>query len=89
MSAGATITPAVEISTDRRSAGRMVVVGGAYLAIVIVAAVYPLVSPLSAYWGEITQLDQAVGLLGAVLWLAIMLVRPASPRADSGSSSSC
>ena len=75
MSAGATITPAVEISTDRRSAGRLVVVATAYLAIVLFAAIYPLVSPLRDYWSPpVSITDQAMNLVTGLLWFAVLLV---------------
>jgi signal transduction histidine kinase len=52
----------------------MVIVAVAYLAIVIVAAIYPLISPLNGVWaGEVSPFDQAVDALWAVLWLAVLL----------------
>ena len=63
MSAHAAIAPAAEIGTGRASAGRMVIIAGVYLAMVIPAVVYPLVSPLRT----------AAELLPWLLWLAVLL----------------
>jgi signal transduction histidine kinase len=53
----------------------MAIVAVAYLAIVIVRATYPLISPLNGFWaGEVLPLDRAVDALWAVLWLAVLLV---------------
>ncbi|HET9758034.1 MAG TPA: sensor histidine kinase [Candidatus Limnocylindrales bacterium] len=75
MSAHAAIAPAAGVQVRRPPVGRMVIVAVAYLAIVIVRATYPLISPLNGIWaGEVTPLDRAVDALWAVLWLAVLLV---------------
>jgi len=63
MSAHAAIAPAAEIGVRRASAGRMVIIAGVYLAIVIPAVVYPLVSPLRT----------SAELLPWLLWLGVLL----------------
>ena len=63
MSLEAAIAPAAHLRVRRASAGRMVIVAGAYLAIVIPAIVYPLVSPLRT----------VAELLPWMLWLGVML----------------
>ena len=75
MSAHAAIAPAAEIQVRRPPVGRMVIVAVAYLAIVIVRAIYPLVSPLNGVWaGDVSLFDRAVDALWAALWLAVLLV---------------
>jgi signal transduction histidine kinase len=75
MSAHAAIASAAEIQVRRAPLGRMAVVAVAYLAIVIVRATYPLISPLNGVWaGEVSPIDRAVDALWAVLWLAVLLV---------------
>jgi signal transduction histidine kinase len=63
MSAHAAIAPAAEFRARRASPVRMAVIAGVYLAIVVPAVVYPLVSPLRT----------AAELLPRLLWLAVML----------------
>ena len=54
---------------------RMAIVTAVYLAIVLAAAIYPLVSPLSDYWNApVSPLQQAVDALTALIWLAVLLV---------------
>lgn len=75
MSAGTATAPSVEIASDRATTGRLVTVAAAYLTIVLFAAVYPLVSPLRDYWNApVSAVDQAVDLIGALLWFAVLLV---------------
>jgi signal transduction histidine kinase len=75
MSTHAAIAPAAEIRARRPPVGRMVVVAGAYLAIVIAAATYPLISPLNESIGEPdSPFYPAVDVLYAALWLAVLLV---------------
>ena len=75
MSAHAAIASAADIQVGRLPIGRMVIVAIAYLAIAIVRATYPLISPLNGVWaGEVTPLDRAVDLLWAMLWLAVLLL---------------
>ena len=68
MSAHAAIAPADEAPSPRANLRRMVVVAVVYIAIVVAAAVYPLVSPVAAF-RPVTVADQIVGLIEAGLWL--------------------
>lgn len=53
----------------------MVIVAVVYMAIVIAAAIYPLVSPLRDFWNApVSTLVQAADAFAAVIWLAILLV---------------
>jgi signal transduction histidine kinase len=75
MSAHAAIAPAAEVLAPRLPVRRMVIVAGAYLAIVIAAATYPLISPLNESIGEPdSPFYPAVDVLYAALWLAVLLV---------------
>jgi signal transduction histidine kinase len=75
MSASAATRPVVDVVSDRASTGRLLLVAAAYLGIVLFAAVYPLISPLSDYWNApVSVADQAVDLLGGLLWFAVLLV---------------
>jgi signal transduction histidine kinase len=82
MNAQAGIVPVVEVSSHRASVGRMVVVAGAYVAIVLGGAIYPLVSPLRDFWNApVKPLEQLSNALTAGLWLAVLLVSMArQPR---------
>jgi len=73
MSAHAAIAPAADIRVRRASAGRMVVVAGAYLAILIAAASYPLVSPLRDIWRPVDTFGTAADLVVWLLWLGVLL----------------
>jgi signal transduction histidine kinase len=52
----------------------MVVVTVAYLAIVIVGTIYPLISPLDDYLNPPTLLEQGIDALVATTWLVLLLV---------------
>jgi signal transduction histidine kinase len=75
MSAEAAIVPATEVRSPRASVGRIVVVAAAYMAIVIAAAIYPLISPLGDIWNApVSSVEKADDVLSGLLWLAILLV---------------
>src|SRR5262245_2517472 len=75
MTAGAATAPVVEIATGRASTSRLLTVAVAYLAMVLFAAVYPLVSPLRDYWNApVSATDQLVDLIGGLLWFAVLMV---------------
>jgi hypothetical protein len=73
MSAHAAIAPAAETRVRRASAVRVVLVSGAYLAILIAAAIYPLASPLRDIWRPVSPFWTAVDSIGPLLWLAVLL----------------
>jgi hypothetical protein len=62
VSAAVATAPAVEVGPARASVGRMVAVAVAYMAIVLAATIYPLVSPLRPYLDSPTPLEQAIKL---------------------------
>jgi signal transduction histidine kinase len=75
MSAHATITPAADVRSQRAPVARMAIVAVVYTAIVIAAAVYPLVSPLRDYWkAPVKPVEQVADAATALVWLAILLV---------------
>jgi signal transduction histidine kinase len=75
MSAGAAITPVVEIASDRMSTVRVVAVAVAYLVIVLFGAIYPLVSPLRDFWqAPVSTADQTADLVTGLLWFGVLLV---------------
>jgi signal transduction histidine kinase len=75
MSTLTALAPALESQRARASASRMAIVTVVYLAIVLAAAIYPVVSPLSDYWNApVMPLQQAVDVLTALVWLAVLLV---------------
>jgi signal transduction histidine kinase len=73
MSAAAVPTSGAETRPRSASAVKFVLVGVATLAIVIAAAVYPLVSPLVGY-GPITPARQAIAGLHGLLLIVVLLV---------------
>ena len=79
MSAEAAVVPVALAGGARARAGSMAAVAIAYLAIVLAAAIYPLVSPLRdwqgpANWLGITPQGQAFHAAAGILWLAPLLV---------------
>ena len=75
MSTLTALAPALETQRSRASAIRMAIVTIVYLAIVLAAAIYPLVSPLSDYWNApVLPLQQAVDILTGLTWLAVLLI---------------
>ena len=75
MSTLTALAPALETQRSRASAIRMAIVTIVYLAIVLAAAIYPLVSPLSDYWNApVLPLGQAVDILTGLTWLAVLLI---------------
>jgi hypothetical protein len=73
MSAHAAIAPADDIRGRRTSPGRMVIVAGAYLAILIAVAIYPLASPLRDIWRPVWPLETAADAVVWLLWLGFLL----------------
>ena len=73
MSAHAALSPADQDPSPRANFRRMAIVAVVYIAIVVSAAVYPLVSPVAAF-RPVAVADQIVGLIEAGLWLISLLV---------------
>ena len=75
MSTLTALAPALETQRSRASAIRMAIVTIVYLAIVVAAAIYPLVSPLRDYWNApVLPLGQAVDIVTGLTWLAVLLI---------------
>ena len=75
MSTQAAIATAAQTRPARASVGQLAVVTLVYLAIVLAAAIYPLVSPLREHWNvPVSPLEQAANAMTSVVWLAILLV---------------
>ena len=73
MSAHGAIAPAVDNRVQRASVRRMVLVTGAYLAILIAVAIYPLASPLRDIWRPVWPLDTAADAVVWMLWLGVLV----------------
>ncbi|HEY3163817.1 MAG TPA: sensor histidine kinase [Candidatus Limnocylindrales bacterium] len=74
MSEHAAIAPAATVTERRLPVGRMVLIGGSYLAIVIAAAIYPFVSPLSEVWrAPVSAIEKGDEAVSGLLWLAVLL----------------
>jgi signal transduction histidine kinase len=73
MSAQMPIAATAEAGSPRVRVGRMAIVSVIYVAMVVAAAIYPLVSPVAAF-RPVTAVDQIVGLAEAGLWLISLLV---------------
>jgi len=74
MSAPTAFESTIEVRSQRASIARMVVVASTYLAIMLAAAAYPLVSPLRDFWNAPVKPIAQVGVaLTAVLWLVVLL----------------
>src|SRR6188474_249161 len=75
MSAHAAIAPTSGVRVRRLLVGRMVVVAIVYAAIVLVAAIYPFLSPLGDIWNApVSPTEKAADVVTGLLWLAVLLV---------------